>query len=86
MQQGKTCEMPGCSGVALIRSGLESSWTVEKYQCPNCNRTYQVQTGVGRTAQVAPLAIFGMLAVSLLTLDIEGVIEHGKDAIDQLTS
>ena len=77
MPQSKNCEMPGCSGIALIKSELESSWTVEKYQCPNCGRTYQVPTGTGKTAQVAPLAIFGMLAVSILTLDIEGAIEHG---------
>ena len=77
----KRCINPHCANATLIRMDLESTWTLEKFFCPNakCGRIYVVPTITGKITQVAPLASMGIFAVSLLTMDWETAVEHAAD-------
>jgi hypothetical protein len=79
----KKCERPGCNGT-LVKLQNESTWTSEKFYCsePKCGRPCHIATKTGKLAQLAPLASFGLLAVALITLDFEGVLHHGGEAIE----
>ena len=86
MSQVRKCEMPGCNDVTLVKMHHESTHTVEKYRCPNpeCGRMYSISTPVGKAAQLGALGTFGLLGVSLLKLDWDGMLEHEKDTLDNL--
>ena len=78
----KKCETPNC-GYPLAKSEHESTLTHTKFYCtnPQCRRLYVIPTMTGHAVQLSPLASFGLLAVGLLTLDLDSVIDHSSDFI-----
>lgn len=62
----KKCAKPKCDGETLRKIELESSWTIEKYYCPKCGHQYIVPTNLGKTAQVAPIALVSVAGVKIL--------------------
>lgn len=65
MSEEKKCAKPRCPGV-LRKIEVESSWTIEKYHCSSCGHLYVVPTGLGKAAQVAPIATAGVMIASFL--------------------
>lgn len=83
----KRCEVPSCKA-ALVKMEHESTWTMEKYYCsnPKCGRVYSIATTTGKVSQLSGLASLGLLALGILTLDPESVLQHAGEVIDHVLS
>jgi hypothetical protein len=83
----KKCEVPTCKA-RLVKMEHESTWTIERYYCsnPKCGRVYNIATTTGKVAQLGGLASLGLLALGILRLDPEAVLQHGGEVIDHVLS
>jgi hypothetical protein len=83
----KKCTSPGCKDTPLVKSEIESSLSVERWECPRCGKPYNCPTTLASTAQVATaasaLSIVGTFALHLLTEDWDSAIEHAADNLDE---
>ena len=88
MNKVKRCNSPACQGTALRRSDIESSLSVERWDCPRCGKPYHCPTALTPITQAAStasaLAIVATFALHLVTMDWDGAIEHAGENLDQL--
>lgn len=88
MARHKTCTSPPCQGTALRRSDIESSLSVERWDCPRCGKPYHCPTALASTAQVAStvsaLSIAATFALHLMTMDWDGAVEHAAENLAEI--
>ena len=88
MTQNKICSSPKCQGTPLVKSSIESSLSIERWECPRCGRPYNCPTTLASVSQVAgtasALAIAGSILLRVFTGDWEGAIQHAADGLDDL--
>ena len=82
----KYCTSPRCEGVSLVKSEMESSLSIERWECPLCGKGYSCPTALASTAQLATVAsalsIAAGFALHLLGMDWATTMDHIEDNID----
>lgn len=88
MTDKKRCISPKCQGAPLMKSSMESSLSVERWECPRCGRPYNCPTTLTSVSQVAgtasAIAIAGSILLRAFTGDWQGAIEQTAESLDDL--
>jgi hypothetical protein len=79
----KRCTQTACQGTPLVKSSMESSLSVERWDCPRCTKSYSCPTPLASGAQVASAAsacaIVATFFFHAATMDWEGAIDHAAE-------